>query len=241
MAEQIKQWSTFEEDEVGKTAYYLVKTPDNEVLFYFSLRCGLMYEPLLSDDDIILCRAYAGEIRPTPDIQKRLSDFQSTMSFSDGQLADLLTARYHKFREQTKMMKQEKQIHENDPVIMVYQTFPALELSHFCKNDSASAFDDDFFVSHRLGELIFWFKIFPIAVEVMIHVGTEYIYLFAADKTEDELLVSYYRDFLKFESDSNYGTNKPLYDSACKFMCLKIKDAMVYKEYLLKHFNPEED
>lgn len=239
LAELIKQSSTFEEDGVGKTAYYLVKNSDENVLFYFSLRCGLMYEPLLNDDDIVLCRAYAGEISLTPDIQQRLDDFQTLMSFSDTQMTDFLAERYHKFREQTKMMKQEKQIHENDSVNMVYRTFPALELSHFCKNDSVSAFEDDSFLSHRLGELVFWFKILPIAEEVMKHVGTEYVYLFAADKTDDELLVNYYRNFLKFERDSNYGTNKPLYDSACKFMCLNLKEAMAYKEYLMSHFNPD--
>jgi hypothetical protein len=43
-----------------------------------------------------------------------------------------------------------------------------------------------------------------------------------------------------FESDSNYGTNKPLYDSACKFMCLNIEDALKYKEQLLKDFNRDD-
>ncbi len=38
-----KAW---EEDENGVTAYYLVKAPDNQVVMFFSLKCGALFDPL---------------------------------------------------------------------------------------------------------------------------------------------------------------------------------------------------
>jgi hypothetical protein len=238
LAEHLKEITTAQEDELGKTAYYLVKTSDGKVIFYFSLRTGLMFEPLLSADDIMICKAFAEEIEKTEDLQKQMRDLQASMRLSNQEFHSFLTDRYSKYKSQAKMERYEKRIHETECVNLVSDTFPAIELRHFCKNESV-AFDEALFPGHSLGELVFWFKVLPVVVDVMRHVGVEYMYLFAADDTEDNVLVNYYQNKLKFEGDSNYGTNKPLYDNACKFMCLHLTDALDYVDSLKRHFNPD--
>lgn len=39
----------FDKDEEGKAAYYVVKTPAGELLLYFSLKCGELFEQLDMD------------------------------------------------------------------------------------------------------------------------------------------------------------------------------------------------
>ncbi len=39
----------WEEDEKGITAYYLVKDPNNQILMFFSLKCGSLFNILLDE------------------------------------------------------------------------------------------------------------------------------------------------------------------------------------------------
>ncbi len=41
----------WDEDVECKTAYYLIKSPDNEIALFFSLKCGALFDPL--DEDLI--------------------------------------------------------------------------------------------------------------------------------------------------------------------------------------------
>ena len=34
----------YEEDEAGNIAYYLIKDKDENILFYFSIKCGILYD-----------------------------------------------------------------------------------------------------------------------------------------------------------------------------------------------------
>lgn len=36
----------WDEDNEGKTAFYLIKSPDDEVAMFFSLKCGALFDPL---------------------------------------------------------------------------------------------------------------------------------------------------------------------------------------------------
>lgn len=42
----------YEEDEKNHLAYYLVKHPNGEILFYFSLKCGLLYDRLGEEENL---------------------------------------------------------------------------------------------------------------------------------------------------------------------------------------------
>ena len=42
--EHILKGEVCEEDEAGNIAYYLIKNKDGRILFYFSLKCGMLYD-----------------------------------------------------------------------------------------------------------------------------------------------------------------------------------------------------
>lgn len=48
------QNEAYEEDEIGKVAYYLVKNQEDKILFYFSLKCGMLYDSFIDDRSLKL-------------------------------------------------------------------------------------------------------------------------------------------------------------------------------------------
>lgn len=40
------------EDIEGSTAFYIVRTKDNDVLMFFSLKCGELFDPLFNEDEV---------------------------------------------------------------------------------------------------------------------------------------------------------------------------------------------
>ena len=50
--------NAIKEDENNSGAYYLVKSKDCKALFYFSLRCGLLYEDVLNSDLVEFLQAF---------------------------------------------------------------------------------------------------------------------------------------------------------------------------------------
>lgn len=71
-----------------------------------------------------------------------------------------------------------------------------------------------------MGAYIFWMFLVPIVQDLMKLVGCEYLFLFAADLTEDEELIKYYQT-LGFELADEHCAAIPVYDFTCKFMSLK--------------------
>ena len=71
----------FEEDEKGNIAYYLIKNPDGKILFYFSLKCGSLYESIKGVDSLERIRElyeYVIELKNEPDLNE--SDRQAVES-----------------------------------------------------------------------------------------------------------------------------------------------------------------
>lgn len=233
-----KAW---EEDVSRHNAYYIVKDTTNSVLFYFSLKSGLLFEDMLTKDMIDICEAFSGDKPTTEDIKSRINKYQIDNAFSDEELKGHLTEQYRKLKDQRKSQRQDAHIQELSSVKVVLKTIPAIELSHFCKNDNRSVFDEKMFSNHRLGEIIFWFKIWPIIQKSLHLIGGQYIYLFAADQVENGNLTNYYTRLLNFNKHSIYGTNKPAYDCSCKFMCQQIADANLFYQQLIDNFNLDAD
>lgn len=88
-----------------------------------------------------------------------------------------------------------------------------------------------------MGEVIFWRFIVPKFFEVQEIVGCEYAFLFAADLSEDRTLINYYNVSLKFAIDVPMGTNKPLYDFTCAFMCQKLSMLKENRKVYFDNFN----
>lgn len=96
----------------------------------------------------------------------------------------------------------------------------AIELRHLCKNEK-------YVIPESLGVLfgfgIFWEKIVPELLGNTKGIGCKYIYLFAADKSEEfgdadiKRLVAYYKNAFKFyeSEDDDLIIVKPDYDENC--------------------------
>lgn len=123
----------------------------------------------------------------------------------------------------------------------VGKTFPAIEIVHFCANEDHRDLWKAFGFDQKIGVVVFWQFIVPIVGEVMKHVGCEYLFLFAADMTEDEELINYYRVNMNFRDKVEHEVAIPLYDFACKFMYQETKDLLKGREKFFNSFNREED
>ena len=76
-------------------------------------------------------------------------------------------------------------------------------------------------------------------LEVRKHIGCQYLFLFAADTSDDESLIRYYRT-LHFTDAGEHGAVIPLYDWTCRFMYQEISVLQQGKEEFFGDFNRDE-
>ncbi len=126
---------------------------------------------------------------------------------------------------------------DNVNIVRVSKTFPGIVLTHFCKNEKCTLSEE---ISFPLGFYVFWEIITDQVLQIASILGCQYLYLFAADRTEnttnveslmnyiyddiydesDEMapayrLVDYYKNELKFEDVQGVTILKPSYDFTC--------------------------
>ena len=70
--------------------------------------------------------------------------------------------------------------------------------------------------------LILYF-IVEIILQAKDILGIQYLFLFAADLSDDGSLVGFYKDHLNFQRDAERATVKPIYDLSCEFMYQETK------------------
>ena len=89
---------------------------------------------------------------------------------------------------------------------------------------------------------LFWEHIAPLVIDISDKVGCRYLYLFAADLTDNNMgninrkLVDYYRINLKFQFDDTLYFIKPEYDRGCWCLCQSISDLNENKLWIWKQF-----
>ena len=236
----ILQNKAYEEDESGKVAYYVIKNEEQQLLFYFSLKCGMLYDNFIDDRSLNLLN--------------RLMAYLDEMS-KESELTDEEAAIVNKFREKlcshkgltkkgieqipkigaTILEDLEKEMGEN--VTHVGSTFSGIELVHFCANENTHSYWDELVEGQKLGVVVFWEFVVREVLEAMKHVGCQYLFLFAADKTDDEELVAYYKDRIFFKEAIDVSTAKPIYDLTCKFMYQNTSDLESKRNYFYEHYN----
>lgn len=223
-----------QEDKEGNTAFYLVRTPENEVLLFFSLKCGVLFKPFdealeagYQDYLLLLQDLQNGELDPETHKQaiSRLKDLSARKQIPLARVVSKLDD-----------YKLEKDTESNEHITRVSKTFPGVELVHFCRNDCAKETWKSYGLNHPMGEVIFWKIIAPKIFEIQKLVGCEYLFLFAADLSEDRTLQNYYSS-LRFENNDEIGTNKPYYDFACLFMCQSLASLKHNQRLYFDNFN----
>ncbi len=143
---------------------------------------------------------------------------------------------------------------EADHVQQVQETFPAIDIKFFGRNKNYQPVVD---LDFKLGVYVFWEMLVPHLLEIAEKVGCKYIYLFAADNTENEKiqeaplwtqdydpddeeeeledeelhkLVNYYINELKFRYVSKYKILKPHYERRCYTLVQEVDNLQANRE-----------
>lgn len=234
----------FYEDEEGSTAYYVVKHPKGEILFFFSLKCGLLYDHFLD----------TRQLKLISDLSIYLEKISTDNSIGESDKA-LIAALQEKLRTRKGITKADiEQLPDkgdgllddierefNDGITRVGQTFSAVELVHFCANDNTEELWKSLNIPQSRGSVVFWQFVVPIIISMRQQVGCKYLYLFAADTSEDGRLQHYYSDMLNFEIPEDLSTAKPVYDFSCIFMCQEVNKLSEARDEFMKELSIIED
>lgn len=211
------------ENQAGKTRVYLIKERSSgELRAYFSIKCGLLYAPTLSEriegDDrdffeLILEALRNGE-------EELLADYAASGMYT--------TEEFKKFYDEAyRILEADKEaaegVHNSYDVAM---TYPAVEIENLCRNFAVPSQGKIPF-----GFLVFWVCIIPKVAEISRIAGCEYIYIFAADQKDDEKaesqsLISYYRTNFGFHDAEGLHFIRPRYDYSCYEMVQTVQEAI---------------
>lgn len=221
------QNEAYEQDEAGEVAFYVVREPNNPdvILCYFSLKTGILFdkigelEILEAKKKLNLLVKKKKSLNPSADLDLLGKDI-------DNQISEIKS-----------FLKKNFEIDKNDDEHKrVAKTYSAIELTHFCVNDKAREIWDSILMGerNRIGIIVFWSKIVPIILAAAKHVGIKYLYLFAADESEDEVLINHYVSFMSFGRNKKLYTALPIYDFGCTLL---IQDIQTLKDKQLCFFN----
>ena len=222
----------WEADRSGTTAYYVIKNSNGQIVMFFSLKCGSLFDPGY-------VKRFAEEFSETQQLwnmwnqarrgdeaaQQYLVELEGLLGKEefDRRLRNLETD-FIVQRSMYREIKADKRNEPSDKIIRVDKAHAAIELVEFCANDRTrssweAAFNDQLVTRRNtMGKVFFWWFIVPKMIEISRLIGCEYAYLFAADDDPDGDLVRYYEDALHFRKLTHLGTIKPYYDMNCFFM-----------------------
>ena len=249
LAAQLRYYA-WEEDSSGATTYYIIKNTAGEILLYFSLKCGSVFDPIDKEELLANIRRYREllELIHTrkPGVSRdrymaQLNQLEREFDMPLYQLDYYLRSEVNIKKEKIRGIEQDMAQELNPHISRVSRTYPAVELVHFVANDSAKALWTRCGIRQSMGEVLFWHFICPIITRIQESLGCQYAYLFAADMSRNQNLITYYEVRLRFEQTDKLGTSKPVYDFTCPFMCQNIEDMTEYREYYFDTFNPDEN
>ena len=208
------------DDQAGKTRVYVIQDPTTDtIVCFFSIRCGAVYATH-EEDDFIRSLDMKGQqlLRILEDVRDENIDVYPQMcgqyrsKYAEEGLGDKLI-RAVEFKAKQK----KDQTAEN--CINVENAHPAIEIQHFCKCDNYILPKELLDLDFPLGFGLFWQKIVPIIKEVAALIGCEYLFLFAADKSEDneKHLVTHYKGAMGFLDAEDLGLTlvRPDDDKKC--------------------------
>ncbi len=231
---------SWDRDAAKTTACYVVKTKGKKVLFFFSLRCGELFDRV---DDALLDfadEAYreiytvAHHLAPSEEEPERAKAYWEKAQQKGLSLGDLEVLHQKKL-----LYKSDIHIETSNEINRVLNIYPAIELSLLGVNEEEKEWWQSMGMPRKMGETLFWHFVVPKLEEILAHVGCQYLYLFAADQEPDGALVNYYRVRLFFDIPTALGANKPRFDYQCQFMCQEIPKLIDQRNLFFAHFNAD--
>lgn len=233
----------YDDDENGVIAYYVIKNTEGQIVFFFSLKTGLLYDQHIDEKTIKLMKKVNDFVQENlksaeaTDAQIRaLNKFIEKIRSHKGITKEDLDALPNKNNTLLDDLQQEL----NNNITHVGKTYSAVELVHFCANDDTRDWWEELDIPYSLGIIIFWMFIVPIILDTRKLIGVQYLFLFAADLSDDRDLIKYYQDNLMFTLDEDRATVKPLYDLSCKFMYQETVNLSAQRDGFFDNFEPDE-
>lgn len=230
------------DDKRDIVASYVVMTPEDVVLGFYSLRCGELYRQVDLQKMVLCANAWEGlnKLRTNPGMSREqqlplLSDIQKAI-----QAGISSPNEWQRFYLKKVSYIRDKKDWSGSNIEQVSEVLPGIELKYLGVNEEAKALWTSYGMPKRMGETLFWQCVVGKVGEICRRVGCQYLYLFAADNKPDGNLVGYYNTRLHFEKDSDLNANKPHFDFKCRFMCQDIEALRKNQVYFFEHFNSTE-
>lgn len=219
-----------DDDKAGKTCVYTILEPESQkIVCFFSLRCGAVFDTLEEDD--ALRELDTDELFLLKELEKTRNDNFETYTQmcqlykkehpKGGMIIKIVERRATRIKDET-----------SSSCIDVMNSHPSIEIQHFCRCDDHIYTLPEEIKKFPLGFGLFWQIIVPKIKEISNLIGCEYLYLFAADKSDDDErhLVKHYVDDLRFNQAEDLGltTARPEDDQKCwsliqRISCLDIE------------------
>lgn len=214
-----KAWT---DDLEGETKVYLIKDDKGFLVAFFSVKCGLLYDSheyeKLKGDELefvnLVVEQYEMNLPDKGDIIQAYYDCYDQIE--DERKDKLMEIAFQRYDDSEEVRTSK----DGSSIKRVHETFSAIEIAHFCKNDCYE-YNMDNMMGVSLGSGLFWEKIIPKIKEAISIVGCKYLYLFAADNSDYKKvrsLVRYYKDDFKFDEIQDLMIIKPDYDRKCQAM-----------------------
>lgn len=234
-----------EDDKKGHLSSFVVMSPTNIPLIFFSLRCGELFQVAELEKMQIGYegrKAYCRLERKEYSSEEEKSQLKEALkrAMERGMRPDEMKYLYDKKNS----WKKDEELEHTKAVTKVRNSYPAVELKLFGTNEAGKEYWKSLGLPKeiKMGETLFWLKVVDTLEQMHKYVGCQYVYLFAADKEADGQLVQYYRVRLGFKSDASLSANKPEFDWQCQFLFQGIEDLfnrrMIFKN-LLKDYTDE--
>lgn len=235
-----------QDDEKGYIASFVVMSPTNIPLVFFSFRCGELFKKpqvekmkIGHDAAIAFKKLMNGSCKSEEENQQAFAAVKRA-AIDEGLTPDDCLNLYQK----KELWNKDEKLEATKEITKVLVSYPAIELKLFGTNESAKeywkslGFPEDM----KMGGTLFWLKAVKIIEKITRYVGCQYVYLFAADKEAEGQLVQYYRVGLGFNSDSNLSANKPTFDWQCQFLYQSIDELLDRRKQFLDYVsNYKED
>ena len=243
LVQVIKTEHTFNKDEEGTAAYYIVKTHKNELLLYFSLKCGELFEKLDMDKMQMALRIKNSVYKIQNKEAFSTEEVEAAEQFINDNIDEIkiLLPDIESYLDKKDDFKTDINVELNTEMQRVLKTYPAIEVVEFCANENGRSAWKHLGINRKMGECVFWHCIVPKLIKVQEVIGCQYVYLFAADSSLDGDLANYYKVALHFEQSATLGANKPKYDFQCFFLCQEMKKLIKGQQDFYEYFNHDED
>lgn len=228
------------DDKAGVLASYVILNKNNDILLFFSIRCGELFEKIDHQKMILSHNALVGvhTLKNATKLSKDEHD-RALQAITNALNAGLSYEdfRYYAKKKHTYIGDVSKE--PSKEISRVSVVYSGVELKFFGNNDNARNFWESLNLPRKMGETLFWYFIVPILEQLREIVGCQYLYLFAADREADGHLVNYYRTALHINAPAKLSSNKPFFDYNSVFLYQDIGCLSKHRLQFLRTFNPD--